>query len=92
MLLHVLTLHCNAAQLSCTCPVQNGQAVRYMSHGVVKLHGKVFIDPSPARVSGILCSCCKEVISPSNFEAHAGFGTRRCVCSCSPARLLCLLL
>ncbi|KAL3825602.1 hypothetical protein ACJIZ3_021631 [Penstemon smallii] len=27
--------------------------------------------------SGIFCSCCNKVVSPSMFEAHAGFASRR---------------
>ncbi len=35
------------------------------------------IDPAPNGASGILCACCAGVVSCSQFEAHAGRGSRR---------------
>ena len=47
------------------------------SQGEELLKGSVRIDPDPAGTSGILCACCDAVISCSQFEAHAGRGSRR---------------
>ena len=47
------------------------------SQGEELLKGSVCIDPDPAGTSGILCACCDTVISCSQFEAHAGRGSRR---------------
>lgn len=45
-------------------------------HGVL-LAGEVRISPGSDANTGILCQCCKAVISCSKFEAHAGQGSRR---------------
>lgn len=45
------------------------------SQGERLLTGSVRIDPRGA--SGILCACCAAVVSCSQFEAHAGRGSRR---------------
>lgn len=42
------------------------------SAGEVLLTGTVVIDTSPNSVSGIRCQCCADVVSCSQFEAHAG--------------------
>ena len=42
------------------------------SAGEVLLTGTVVIDTSPNSVSGIRCQCCGDVVSCSQFEAHAG--------------------
>ena len=47
------------------------------SQGEELLKGSVRIDPDPDGASGILCACCDTVISCSQFEAHAGRGSRR---------------
>ena len=47
------------------------------SQGEELLKGAVRIDPDPEGASGILCACCAAVISCSQFEAHAGRGSRR---------------
>ena len=47
------------------------------SQGEELLKGAVRIDPDPEGASGILCACCSTVISCSQFEAHAGRGSRR---------------
>ena len=47
------------------------------SQGEELLKGSVRIDPDPDGASGILCACCATVISCSQFEAHAGRGSRR---------------
>ncbi len=47
------------------------------SQGEELLKGSVRIDPDPTGTSGILCACCDTVISCSQFEAHAGRGSRR---------------
>ncbi|ONK73612.1 uncharacterized protein A4U43_C04F33440 [Asparagus officinalis] len=44
--------------------------VHYMVDGKKLLEGKL-------RDSGIFCSCCEQVISPSKFETHAGESQRR---------------
>ncbi|KAK9814033.1 hypothetical protein WJX73_009674 [Symbiochloris irregularis] len=58
--------------------LQHGEKVAYItSQGETLLHGRVHIDPAPHGLAGIWCSCCKQVISCSAFEAHAGRGSRR---------------
>jgi hypothetical protein len=53
--------------------VQDGEKVEYRtSSGEVLLTGTVVIDTSPNGVSGIRCQCCGDVVSCSQFEAHAG--------------------
>lgn len=47
------------------------------SQGEELLKGSVRIDATEAGPSGILCDCCKTIISCSQFEAHAGRGSRR---------------
>ncbi len=42
------------------------------SAGEVLLTGTVVIDTAPNSVSGIRCQCCGDVVSCSQFEAHAG--------------------
>lgn len=55
---------------------QDGEKVAYItSQGERLLTGSVRIDPRGA--SGILCACCAAVVSCSQFEAHAGRGSRR---------------
>jgi hypothetical protein len=55
---------------------QDGQKVAYItSQGERLLAGVVRIGGAGA--SGILCACCRAVISCSQFEAHAGRGSRR---------------
>lgn len=48
----------------------NGTALAYFSGAKKLLSGHKL-------GHGIFCDCCREVVSPSNFECHAGFGTRR---------------
>ena len=40
--------------------------------GTQLLTGVVVIDPAPGGASGIRCAHCSEVVSCSQFEAHAG--------------------
>ncbi|XP_020552448.1 uncharacterized protein LOC105170882 [Sesamum indicum] len=47
-----------------------GTALSYVMHGEKKLEGY-------KKDGGIFCTCCREVVSPSQFEAHAGFASRR---------------
>lgn len=47
------------------------------SQGEELLKGSVRIDATEAGPSGILCDCCNTIISCSQFEAHAGRGSRR---------------
>ncbi|KAL0460616.1 UNVERIFIED_CONTAM: Increased DNA methylation 1 [Sesamum latifolium] len=47
-----------------------GTALSYVLHGEKKLEGY-------KKHGGIFCTCCREVVSPSQFEAHAGFASRR---------------
>ncbi|XP_051143474.1 uncharacterized protein LOC127259898 [Andrographis paniculata] len=47
-----------------------GTVLAYVLHGKIRLKGY-------KRDTGILCTCCEEVISPSLFENHAGFSSRR---------------
>ena len=47
------------------------------SSGEVLLTGTVVIDTSPTGISGIRCQCCGDVISCSQFEAHAGWPQTR---------------
>ncbi|KAK9860349.1 hypothetical protein WJX84_010552, partial [Apatococcus fuscideae] len=55
--------------------LQEGEKVTYRdTRGIALLEGQACLDP---RGPGIRCSHCNEVISPSSFEAHAGFGARR---------------
>ncbi|KAK6144291.1 hypothetical protein DH2020_021111 [Rehmannia glutinosa] len=48
----------------------DGTALSYVMHGEKKLEGY-------KKDGAIFCTCCREVISPSQFEAHAGFASRR---------------
>ncbi|KAL0460618.1 UNVERIFIED_CONTAM: Increased DNA methylation 1 [Sesamum latifolium] len=47
-----------------------GTALSYVMHGEKRLEGY-------KKDGGIFCMCCREVVSPSQFEAHAGFASRR---------------
>ncbi|KAK4408447.1 hypothetical protein Sango_0425700 [Sesamum angolense] len=47
-----------------------GAALSYVMHREKKLEGY-------KKDGGIFCPCCKQVVSPSQFEAHAGFASRR---------------
>ncbi|KAL0912657.1 hypothetical protein M5K25_018646 [Dendrobium thyrsiflorum] len=47
-----------------------GTMLRYVVNGNPQLVGY-------AKDSGIYCTCCNEVVSPSQFEAHAGHSQRR---------------
>ncbi|KAG8371246.1 hypothetical protein BUALT_Bualt13G0067700 [Buddleja alternifolia] len=47
-----------------------GTALSYVMHGKKRLEGF-------KKDGAILCTCCNEVVSPSQFEAHAGFASRR---------------
>ena len=56
--------------------LQNGEKVVYQtSQGEKLLDGEVRV--SRQGPCGILCGCCSQVISCSQFEAHAGRGSRR---------------
>ncbi|CAL8466932.1 g6468 [Coccomyxa elongata] len=56
----------------------DGEPVSYItSQGEELLKGSVRIDATEAGPSGILCDCCNTIISCSQFEAHAGRGSRR---------------
>ncbi|OVA18304.1 zinc finger protein [Macleaya cordata] len=48
----------------------DGAELAYYSKGQIVLEGY-------KQGNGILCSCCNSEISPSQFEAHAGWATRR---------------
>ncbi|KAG6436134.1 hypothetical protein SASPL_101018 [Salvia splendens] len=48
----------------------DGTALSYVMHGKIKLEGY-------KKDGSIFCFCCKKVVSPSQFEAHAGFASRR---------------
>ncbi|XP_039130590.1 uncharacterized protein LOC120266985 isoform X2 [Dioscorea cayenensis subsp. rotundata] len=48
----------------------DGSELDYRSKGQTILRGKKL-------QNGILCSCCNSKVSPSQFEAHAGFSGRR---------------
>ncbi|KAJ0476673.1 putative histone acetyltransferase chromatin regulator PHD family [Helianthus annuus] len=50
--------------------ILDGTAVAYIANGKKVLCGK-------KQGHGILCECCKSKISASQFEAHAGWSTRR---------------
>ncbi|XP_024636869.2 increased DNA methylation 1 [Medicago truncatula] len=52
--------------------LEDGAAVGYFVYEEKQLQGEINI-----KQSGILCDCCKEVVSPSKFEAHAGWASRR---------------
>ncbi|KAL0294699.1 UNVERIFIED_CONTAM: hypothetical protein Sangu_3213200 [Sesamum angustifolium] len=47
-----------------------GTALSYVMRREKKLEGY-------KKDGGIFCPCCKQVVSPSQFEAHAGFASRR---------------
>ncbi|KAK4441232.1 Increased DNA methylation 1 [Sesamum alatum] len=47
-----------------------GTALSYVMHGKIRLEGY-------KKDGAIFCTCCNEVVSPSQFEAHAGFASRR---------------
>ncbi|KAK4386161.1 Increased DNA methylation 1 [Sesamum angolense] len=47
-----------------------GTALSYVINGEKKLEGY-------KKDGGIFCTCCRKVVSPSQFEAHAGFASRR---------------
>ncbi|KAL0390585.1 UNVERIFIED_CONTAM: Increased DNA methylation 1 [Sesamum calycinum] len=47
-----------------------GTALSYVMRGEKKLEGY-------KKDGGIFCPCCKQVVSPSQFEAHAGYASRR---------------
>jgi GNAT superfamily N-acetyltransferase len=55
--------------------LRDGEALHYMVRGAPVLSGVVVIDPAGA--SGIRCAHCAEVVSCSQFEAHAGYQQRR---------------
>jgi hypothetical protein len=55
--------------------LENGEPLHYMNRGNVVLSGTAVINPSGQ--SGILCDCCKKVLSCSQFESHAGHSQRR---------------
>ncbi len=82
---HVPVRHAALALFGCASDgvwwwprTQDGEPVSYItSQGEELLTGVVLIDPNPNGASGILCSCCSTVISCSQFEAHAGRGSRR---------------
>ncbi|KAL5056157.1 hypothetical protein RYX36_036839 [Vicia faba] len=46
--------------------------VTYIARGERLLDGKI-----NKKNYGIMCSCCNKVVSPSTFEAHAGWASRR---------------
>ncbi|KAL8525327.1 hypothetical protein ACS0TY_014816 [Phlomoides rotata] len=48
----------------------DGAALQYVMHGKIRLQGV-------KQDGAIFCFCCREVVSPSQFEAHAGFSSRR---------------
>ncbi|XP_041991516.1 uncharacterized protein LOC121742447 [Salvia splendens] len=48
----------------------DGTALSYVMHGKIRLEGY-------KKDGLIFCFCCKKVVSPSQFEAHAGFASRR---------------
>ncbi|RZC78682.1 hypothetical protein C5167_002882 [Papaver somniferum] len=48
----------------------DGAELAYYSKGQIVLEGH-------KHGNGILCSCCDSEVSPSQFEAHAGWATRR---------------
>ncbi|XP_026415714.1 increased DNA methylation 1-like isoform X2 [Papaver somniferum] len=48
----------------------DGAELAYYSKGQIALEGY-------KHGNGILCSCCDSEVSPSQFEAHAGWATRR---------------
>ncbi|RHN60385.1 putative histone acetyltransferase chromatin regulator PHD family [Medicago truncatula] len=52
--------------------LKDGAAVGYFVDGEKQLHGEININKF-----GILCDCCNKVVSPSKFEAHAGWASRR---------------
>ncbi|KAL6575797.1 hypothetical protein OROHE_000778 [Orobanche hederae] len=48
----------------------DGTALSYVMHGKKRLEGF-------KKDCAIFCFCCKDLVSPSQFEAHAGFASRR---------------
>ncbi|XP_050899565.1 uncharacterized protein LOC127106299 isoform X7 [Lathyrus oleraceus] len=52
--------------------LEHGADVTYIARGEKLLDGKI-----NRYTSAIMCSCCDNQISPSTFEAHAGWASRR---------------
>ncbi|XP_058766291.1 increased DNA methylation 1-like [Vicia villosa] len=52
--------------------LEHNANVTYIVRGEKLLDGKIDKD-----TPGIMCSCCNNVVSPSTFEAHAGWASRR---------------
>ncbi|XP_073040451.1 uncharacterized protein [Primulina eburnea] len=50
--------------------LEDGTNLSYIVQGEKKLEGY-------KEKGGIFCNCCKKLVSPSQFEAHAGFASRR---------------
>lgn len=60
--------------------IQDGEKVIYRTtQGEDLLTGVVQISQDPNKPSGIVCGCCTQLISCSQFECHAGKGSRRYV-------------
>eukprot|EP00884_Botryococcus_braunii_P009424 jgi/Botrbrau1/18483/Bobra.0072s0063.1 len=58
--------------------LQDGERVIYRTtQGEDLLTGVVRISRDPNQPSGIVCGCCQQLISCSQFECHAGKGSRR---------------
>ena len=53
---------------------QDGEKVTYRHQGLTQLEGHACLDPQNP---GIRCSHCDNVVSPSQFENHAGYGSKR---------------